>query len=153
MQLGRKSADGTGLFIFHSMFMNGTVRRADFWFLEYSVFKRTCFEYVYRCSPLMQSHHANRLEKAHESLLRERQISVMLSSLRFWSSEAEIGWHWPMLVFSSVLLTDHGHLLASYYTSLGWSHMLAKISDGEVCFLPLLFPSQGKPTPTVVPPS
>ena len=49
--------------------------------------------------PLMQSRPAKRLEKAHESLLRERQISVMLSSLRLWSLEAEIGWHWPMLVF------------------------------------------------------
>ena len=86
-----------GLVMFHSMFRNGTVRRADLWFLEYSAF--TSFEHVYRCSPLMQSRPAKRLEKAHESLLRERQISVMLSSLRLWSLEAEIGWHWPMLVF------------------------------------------------------
>ena len=57
--LGEKSADGTGLFMFHSMFVNGTVRRADLWFLEYSVFTRTrCFEHVYRCSPPMQPHHA-----------------------------------------------------------------------------------------------
>ena len=37
----------------------------------------------------------------------------MPSSLRLWSSEAEIGWHWPMLVLSSVLLTDHTRV--SYY--------------------------------------
>ena len=132
--------------------MNGTVRRADLWFLEYSVFTRTRFEHVYRCSRLMQSHHAKRLEKAHESLLRERQISVMLSSLRLWSLEADIGWHWPMLVFSSLLLRTMDICLLPI-TSLGWSHMLAKISEGEVCLLPLLFPSQGEPAPTVVPPS
>ena len=53
-------ADGTGLFMFHSMFMDGTVRRADLWFLEYSVFTRTRFEHVcsYTCSPPMQPHHA-----------------------------------------------------------------------------------------------
>ena len=58
LQFGRKSAAGTGLFMFHSMFMNGTVRRADLWFLAYSVFTQPPFEHVYRCSPPMQPHHA-----------------------------------------------------------------------------------------------
>ena len=42
-----------------------------------------------RCSPTMQS--ATRLDSGHESLLRERQISVMPSSLHLWSPEVEIG--------------------------------------------------------------
>ena len=109
--------------MFHSMFMNGTVRRADLWFLEYSVFTRTRFEHVYRCPPLMQPHHA--MEKAHESLLRERQISVMLSSrasgLRKLKSDGT------------------GQCL---YLVLYCSQTI------EVCFLPLLFPSQGQGKPS-----
>ena len=125
--------------------MNGTNRKADLWFLEYSVFARTRFEHVYRCSPLMQSHHAKRLEKAHECLLRERQISVMLSSLRLWSSEAEIGWQWPMLVPSSYACfssycSQTMDICLLHIASLGWSHMLAKFNEGEVWLLPLLFP-------------
>ena len=36
--LGEKARMAQGLFMFHSMFANGTVRRADFCFFEYSVF-------------------------------------------------------------------------------------------------------------------
>ena len=56
--LGETARMAQGLSCFHSMFMNGTVRRADLWFLEYSVFTKTRFEHVYRCSPPMQPRHA-----------------------------------------------------------------------------------------------
>ena len=52
-----------------------------------------------------------------------------------WSSEAEIGWHWPMLVFGSVLLTDSTEICLFGITSLGWSQILAKINEGDVCLL------------------
>ena len=51
-----------------------------------------------------------------------------------WSSEAEIGWHWPMLVFGSVLLTDSTEICFRI-TSLGWSQIFAKINEGDVCLL------------------
>ena len=94
-----------------------------FGFLNIPFFTRTRFEHVYRCPPLMQPHHA--MEKAHESLLRERQISVMLSSrasgLRKLKSDGT------------------GQCL---YLVLYCSQTI------EVCFLPLLFPSQGQGKPS-----
>ena len=49
------------------------------------------FQHVYRCSSPMQPHHAKRREKAHESLLRERQIfecpQVFASFLRKLKSD------------------------------------------------------------------
>ena len=40
-----------------------------------------------------------------------------------------------MLVFGSVLLTDSTEICLFRITSLGWSQILAKISEGDVCLL------------------
>ena len=66
--------------------------------------------------------------------MRKRQIPLTPQSC-LWSSEAEIGWHWPMLVFGSVLLTDSTEICLFRITSLGWSQILAKINEGDVCLL------------------
>ena len=58
-----------------------------------------------------------------------------------------------MLVLGSVLLTDSTEICLFRFTSLGWSQILAKINDGDVCLLLLsIYRSQGKPVPAVVPP-
>ena len=43
-----------------------------------------------------------------------------------------------MLVFGSVLLTDSTEICLFRITSLGWSQILAKINEGDVCLLLLL---------------
>ena len=40
-----------------------------------------------------------------------------------------------MLVFGSVLLTDSTEICLFRITSLGWSQILAKINEGDVCLL------------------
>ena len=66
-----------------------------------------CFEHAYRCSLPMQSHHAKRLAKPHESLVaRAADFCHAPKSSRRWFAEADVGWHWPTLVLSSALLTN-----------------------------------------------
>ena len=94
------------------------------------------------------------MEKAHESLLRERQIFVIPSSFRLWSSEVEIGWHWPMLVLGSVLLKDHTEICC-------FNFQLRMVADAcqdqrrgclSTSALLIFFSAREKPAPTVVPP-
>ena len=40
-----------------------------------------------------------------------------------------------MLVFGSVLLTDSTETCLFRITSLGWSQILAKVNEGDVCLL------------------
>ena len=49
-----------------------------------------------------------------------------------------------MLVFGSVLLTDSTEICLFRITSLGWSQILAKINEGDVCLLLFLFSQPGK---------
>ena len=73
--LGEKERMAQGYFMFMFALFAGQV------FGSYSAFTLYVFQHVYRCYPPMQPHHAKWLEKAHESLLCERQIPVMPPSL------------------------------------------------------------------------
>ena len=49
-----------------------------------------------------------------------------------------------MLVFGSVLLTDSTEICLFRITSLGWSQILAKINEGDVCLLLLSFSEESQ---------
>ena len=138
--------------MFHSMFMNGTVRRADLWLLECSVFTRAHFEHVYRCSPPMQPHHAKSLEKAHESVLRKRQIPVVPPSLASGLRKLKSYGLANACIWFGIAHRLHGNLLVSYYQPEMVADTCQDQRRGCLVTFTFYFRSQGKPMSTVVPP-
>ena len=141
-----------GLFMFHSMFMNGTFRRADLWFLEYSVFTRTRLEHVYRCSPPMQPHHARCLEKAHESLLRKRQIPVMPPSLASGLRKLKSDGTGQCLYLVRYCSQTPRKFACFVLPAWDGRRYLPRSTKGMFVYFYFYFRSQGKPVSTVVPP-
>ena len=72
--------------MFHSMFMNGTVRRADLWFLEQEHDLSMSTDALRRCSPTMPSD----WQRLRVPVVRAADPCNASKSC-LWSSEAEIG--------------------------------------------------------------
>ena len=66
------------------------------------------------------------------------------SQSRLWSSEAEIGWRWPMLVLRSVLLTDHPQFARFIAPAWDGRRCLPRSTKWMLVYFYFLFSEPGK---------
>ena len=150
LQFGRNSADGTVLYMFQSMFMNGTVAKQIFGFLNIPALQGHVLsmstDALRRCSPTMPS------DWERMSPVARAADPCNASKSCLWSSEAEIGWHWPLLVLVRYCSQTPRKLACFVLPAWDVANTCQDQRKGCLFTSIFYFHSQGKPASTVVPP-